>query len=398
MMNSFTRFFKDKVLWILIGFWIISQVIITFLDIEDTNGIFQSFMSASPVLMLAIGCLIAPVLEEFSFRGWVFKSLAGKIITFVLFSFFMIATFSYYGIICIAIIFYPWFLEKNEKRRKIILLILSSIFFALAHYGNWDSLRNFFISFPCYLSIGLLLGYLAYKTGKLWLSILVHVLNNSIAFALMIFQSPIPGDHFHWVENNMDIRISKVSIFDRDNSNTLIYTLYPDIEYPRTTIPNLIVDILSNNPNTIVKEIPTVMAYYNVKVSSTDSLPVNLDDLCRILIDSFNIKISSEMVEKPLYGVEIKDIAKFNSDKDSIAQYRYSFPLLSLSQTFARHYGEQVEIGDSLVNLYGNTDIYIGGSGEDNFEIARKTLQERYGIKLADKGLKTVELIYVKYQ
>ncbi|BDD07809.1 hypothetical protein FUAX_02410 [Fulvitalea axinellae] len=86
--------------------------------------------------------IVAPVLEEFIFRGVILKGL----------------------------------LKKYSPHKSILL---SSFLFGIMHFNPWQ--------FVTAMVIGVFSGWVFYKTKKLSLSILIHVVNNALAFVPLYF-------------------------------------------------------------------------------------------------------------------------------------------------------------------------------------------------------------------
>lgn len=55
-------------------------------------------------------------------------------------------------------------------------IVVSALFFALIHLNPWQALNAFII--------GVVMGYVYYKTGSLWLTMLIHFVNNGTAVIL----------------------------------------------------------------------------------------------------------------------------------------------------------------------------------------------------------------------
>ena len=55
-------------------------------------------------------------------------------------------------------------------------IVISALFFAVIHMNPWQALNAFII--------GLVMGYVYYRTGCLWLTMLIHFVNNSIGVVL----------------------------------------------------------------------------------------------------------------------------------------------------------------------------------------------------------------------
>ena len=78
-----------------------------------------------------------------------------------------------------------------QKTRPAVAIAVSAAFFAILHMNPWQAI-------PAFL-LGLLFGYVYYKTGSLKLTMLMHFVNNT--FALMISKVPSLAD----AENFMDV-------------------------------------------------------------------------------------------------------------------------------------------------------------------------------------------------
>ncbi|MDO5510634.1 MAG: type II CAAX endopeptidase family protein [Weeksellaceae bacterium] len=87
-------------------------------------------------------CILAPLIEELLFRGFILRGMKN------------------YGV-------NPW-----------IAIPLSAFLFGAAHMNPWQLLGAGFI--------GLILGYIYWKTASLWLVIFLHALNNIIAFVITV--------------------------------------------------------------------------------------------------------------------------------------------------------------------------------------------------------------------
>ena len=78
-----------------------------------------------------------------------------------------------------------------QKSSPAVAITVSAAFFAILHMNPWQAI-------PAFL-LGLLFGYVYYKTGSLKLTMLMHFVNNT--FALMISKVPSLAD----VENFMEV-------------------------------------------------------------------------------------------------------------------------------------------------------------------------------------------------
>ena len=71
------------------------------------------------------------------------------------------------------------------KMKPAWAIVVSALFFALIHFNPWQALNAFIL--------GLAMGYVYYKTGNLWLTMLIHFVNNATAVVLSQIPS-IPED------------------------------------------------------------------------------------------------------------------------------------------------------------------------------------------------------------
>lgn len=69
-------------------------------------------------------------------------------------------------------------------------IVISAVFFALIHFNPWQALNAFII--------GLVMGYIYFKTGSLWLTMLVHFVNNG--FAVISTHIDVLKDADFWIE------------------------------------------------------------------------------------------------------------------------------------------------------------------------------------------------------
>lgn len=69
-------------------------------------------------------------------------------------------------------------------------IVVSAIFFAVIHMNPWQAVNAFIL--------GLLMGYIYYKTGNLWLTMLVHFLNNGTA--VILSNIPSLSENDYWIQ------------------------------------------------------------------------------------------------------------------------------------------------------------------------------------------------------
>ena len=76
------------------------------------------------------------------------------------------------------------------KMKPAWAIILSAVFFAVIHANPWQALNAFLI--------GLVMGYVYYKTGSLILTMLIHFINNGTAVILSNIESL--QDYDYWID------------------------------------------------------------------------------------------------------------------------------------------------------------------------------------------------------
>lgn len=67
------------------------------------------------------------------------------------------------------------------KMKPAWAIVISALFFAVLHMNPWQALNAFLI--------GLVMGYIYYKTGSLWLTMLIHFVNNGTSVVMAQFSS-----------------------------------------------------------------------------------------------------------------------------------------------------------------------------------------------------------------
>lgn len=75
-----------------------------------------------------------------------------------------------------------------SKMKPVWAIVISALFFAVIHMNPWQALNAFLI--------GLVMGYIYYKTGSLWLTMLIHFVNNGTSVILSQVTSFEESDYF----------------------------------------------------------------------------------------------------------------------------------------------------------------------------------------------------------
>lgn len=80
------------------------------------------------------------------------------------------------------------------KMNPVCAIVISALFFSFLHMNPWQGLNAFIL--------GLLMGYVYYKTGCLWLTILLHFVNNGTVIVLAQFPSLMEAE---WIMDMMPL-------------------------------------------------------------------------------------------------------------------------------------------------------------------------------------------------
>jgi hypothetical protein len=151
-------------------------------------------------LVLSLGFIIEPLANLIPIPEW-FKKLLDQVISRDVYSFITIAIaapileeFIFRGVVLEGML-------KQYSPQKAI--IWSSLIFGIAHLNPWQFIGAFFI--------GLLIGWVYYKTKSLWPCIFLHFVNNSVGFIIILYSK--------------DITQSSIDLFTSSTSYYIIYGL-----------------------------------------------------------------------------------------------------------------------------------------------------------------------------
>lgn len=78
-----------------------------------------------------------------------------------------------------------------SKMKPASAIVISALFFAVLHMNPWQALNAFLI--------GLVMGYIYYKTGSLWLTMLIHFVNNGTSVVAAQLTSMEESTYFYEV-------------------------------------------------------------------------------------------------------------------------------------------------------------------------------------------------------
>ncbi len=125
--------------------------------------------------------LVGPIIEELSFRLWGNGKNWTGIVSVILMALWCLNVGWLFALfaLCVGIVILMVFKEDRNKR-LFVLMLFSSVLFAVAHMGNYDG--NWFVVLIGVIhkfGFGLLASYLVVNHNILW-SMGLHVINNSI--------------------------------------------------------------------------------------------------------------------------------------------------------------------------------------------------------------------------
>jgi len=154
---------------------------------------FQAFSNISIVLVIAFIVVIAPFLEEVSFRLLIKTgNRILNIISIACASVFVMVTFDYvFGIICLVLLISTYVLYVKQIKFAVdAQIIVASTFFSLIHFGEETSVTNAFslvVYFLYFFGMGLILSWIKLNYSLLH-SFLVHALFNAIFISILVFE------------------------------------------------------------------------------------------------------------------------------------------------------------------------------------------------------------------
>lgn len=177
-------------LWTGLAIWIVSLAGIVLSPTAESNHSLTEFTFENgwALALLVIGLLL-PCLEEVAFRFWGIRRWrwAGYISAVAM----GVVTYFYWGLwgalATTAVAAAITLAVKAERTRLLVLLLLTSLLFAILHFDNYGNLelRNLFAIFNK-LGFALVASWLVLNRGFLW-ALLLHVANNGLVVLLIAF-------------------------------------------------------------------------------------------------------------------------------------------------------------------------------------------------------------------
>lgn len=175
-------------LWTGLAIWIVSLAGIVLSPAAESNHSLTEFTFENgwALALLVIGLLL-PCLEEVAFRFWAIRRWrwAGYISAVAM----GVVTYFYWGLwgalATTAAVASITLAVKAERTRLLVLLLLTSLLFAILHFDNYGNLelRNLFALLNK-LGFALVASWLVLNRGFLW-ALLLHVVINSLMVLLL---------------------------------------------------------------------------------------------------------------------------------------------------------------------------------------------------------------------
>lgn len=175
-------------LWAGLAIWVVSLAGIVLSPSAESNHSLTEFtFENGAVLSLLVIGLLLPCLEEVAFRFWGIRRWrwAGYISALGM----GVVTYFYWGLwgalATAATVASITLAVKDERTRLLVLLLLTSLLFAILHFDNYGNLelRNIFALLNK-LGFALVASWLVLNRGFLW-ALLLHVVINSLMVLLL---------------------------------------------------------------------------------------------------------------------------------------------------------------------------------------------------------------------
>ena len=183
-----------------------------------------------PVIIYMV--LVGPIIEEVSFRLWGNGKMWTGIVSVILMALWCLNVSWWFALLalCAGISILVVFNEDRTKR-LFVLMLFSSVLFAVAHMGNYDG--NWFVVLLGVIhkfGFGLLASYLVVNHNILW-SMCLHVINNSIV-VLPLVLTVGQTDTVETIENeNFSLEVRPVVVHNDSISEDNSFFVDTDTNY-----------------------------------------------------------------------------------------------------------------------------------------------------------------------
>ena len=114
-------------------------------------------------------------------------------------------------------VFRKLIIDRTNKYGPVVSIVLSALMFGLMH-------GNFYQFFYCF-AIGLILGYIYYSTGKLYITIAIHAIINFVGSVVTSLISPLIDPILEWAETGDTGNVDSMMSFLSENAVGIIVAL-----------------------------------------------------------------------------------------------------------------------------------------------------------------------------
>ncbi|HPW65719.1 MAG TPA: CPBP family intramembrane metalloprotease [Salinivirgaceae bacterium] len=303
---SSKKFSEHKIILLLgILFFVLGTLINIFSVSQSENDIynFQSpllliLSDLTPLKILIFTIIVFPFLEEIVFRLWTIRKRFAYIVSLIGISLIIFQISNSFLIFALTtlILFLSFFWIKNT----IVIAVITSIVFALIHYGNIDSSLRLINLLP-YFGLALILSFIGLRF-KFFLCILAHSAYNLIAMLPLIFFSNQNTSVIQFESDTYTAELTKVSFFSSIEHKDIINHDTIDVV---STLPELIPNITPFNNEAIYTSNVTSLNKYRLSAFSKPNKEISTEQLSEDLQKRANI--SSDTIIIKAHVISLND-------------------------------------------------------------------------------------------
>lgn len=228
MIKTLTNYRHNWILVSAISCGVVFSLISLFFDTKSSTSHVGVFDRLPILLVIVVGVVVAPVLEELSFRGFFSNSNRLRIIALIGFLFYIVLSFySKYSIgfavlaLVLALVLIMLYYKYRSSVVFILFVIFNAIVFGLIHYSIEDFSKPGFQFVLVQIGGALLLTWITMNKG-LFFSMLFHGLWNLGALSIFVYSLQFVPKEINIIEkNSIKIVYQQVPIMD---SNTVSVT------------------------------------------------------------------------------------------------------------------------------------------------------------------------------
>lgn len=216
------------------GSWLLETLGVEVSGQENLMGMAKELFQENHFSVLFLFCILVPFLEECSFRLWAVGKKWTIAVCLVGMALFSTGEIGLWGILAVVAMSLVPRLVKNDFRSNWIRSLISSLCFALCHISGFNGFSlGMILGLADIFGMALVMCWLVINVN-FWCSVLLHALNNTLAFiAPMIFlASPVAtnADGFTTelsavrpLADNTQLVAMSTSVFDIDSSVSEFY-------------------------------------------------------------------------------------------------------------------------------------------------------------------------------